>query len=71
MSQEAAVQVANSPGNAPELENLVHEHRDIDEKVAHLDSKPFLTTTDEAELHRLKKEKLRLKDQIEEIRHRI
>ena len=68
MSQEAAVQEVRST-DAPELETLVNEHRILDEQVTKLDSKSFLSAEEETELHRLKKEKLLLKDQIEALRH--
>lgn len=45
---------------------LVTEHHDLDERVKHLTSQPFLSTPEQIEEISLKKRKLRLKDQIEE-----
>jgi len=46
---------------------LVHEHRLLDERVHELAVQEHLTPEEVLELDRLKKEKLRLKDQIEHI----
>ena len=51
----------------PEVDSLLREHRSLDEKVSGLTSKSFLTQEEDLELHRLKKEKLRLKDKIEAV----
>lgn len=43
------------------LEQLLSEHRDLDDVIAHLaDSRPY----DQLQIQRLKKRKLRLKDEI-------
>ena len=43
------------------LEQLLSEHRDLDDVIAHLaESRPF----DQLQIQRLKKRKLRLKDEI-------
>ncbi len=49
------------------MDSLVQEHRTLDEKVSELSGRPFLTPEDDTELARLKKEKLRIKDQIAEL----
>ena len=46
---------------------LLNQHHDYDVRVAQLDSKPVLTAEEEIEEHRLKKLKLQLKDQMEQI----
>lgn len=46
------------------MDALVREHRMLDEKVTELSGRSFLTPEDNVELARLKKEKLRVKDQI-------
>ncbi len=51
----------------PEVDALVREHRSLDDKVADLSGKSHLTPDEDLELHRLKKEKLRLKDKIEAV----
>ena len=53
----------------PEVDTLVREHRALDEQVTSLSEKPFLTPEEDVELHRLKKEKLRLKDKLEAVIH--
>ena len=66
-------------GNTQDLENShetdldvdsLHQlHRSLDDKVRDLTSKTFLTPDEDLELHRLKKEKLVLKDRIEAVQH--
>jgi hypothetical protein len=53
----------------PEVDTLVRKHRSLDEQVTSLSEKPFLTPEEDVELHRLKKEKLRLKDKLEAVIH--
>jgi hypothetical protein len=49
---------------APDLETLRAEHRQLDEQIQMLSSEP---TGDQLELARLKRRKLMLKDQIQQI----
>ena len=51
------------------MDALVQEHRTLDEQVTELSGRSFLTPEDHVELARLKKEKLRIKDQISELSH--
>ena len=53
----------------PELESLVSDHHNLDAKVSILTDREHLTPEEEVELSRLKKEKLKIRDQIEEILH--
>lgn len=53
--------------NDPEVDSLLREHRTLDNQVSNLTSKSYLTPDEEMELHRLKKEKLKLKDRIETV----
>lgn len=46
---------------------LARRHQALDEKIAHLETDPHVTPEDEVEEHRLKKIKLHLKDQMEEM----
>lgn len=46
------------------LEELRKEHRDLDEKITDLTSRPYLTAQDQMEVAGLKKLKLRKKDEI-------
>jgi uncharacterized protein YdcH (DUF465 family) len=47
--------------------SLNNQHHEYDALVEKLESKPSLTAEEEIEEHRLKKLKLRLKDQMEQI----
>ena len=47
--------------------HLMDQHQEYDRMVQALLSKPSLTTAEEVEEHRLKKLKLRLKDEMEQI----
>ena len=47
--------------------HLMDEHHEYDRLVAELLAKPSLTAAEEVEEHRLKKLKLRLKDEMEQI----
>jgi len=47
--------------------HLVDQHHEYDRMVQALHAKPTLTTAEEVEEHRLKKLKLRLKDEMEQI----
>jgi uncharacterized protein YdcH (DUF465 family) len=48
-----------------EFRELARRHQSLDEKVAQLENDPLTTAEDEIEEHRLKKIKLHLKDQME------
>jgi len=50
-----------------EFRTLMKSHRSHERRLAELASKTFLTTDEEMEEKRLKKEKLHLKDRMEEI----
>lgn len=56
-----------------QFRQLVNEHHQYDEKLRELESKHAITAADEVEEHRLKKLKLHLKDQMNDIinRHRM
>ena len=47
--------------------NLTNQHHEYDVLVERLESKPALTAAEQIEEHRLKKLKLQLKDQMEQI----
>ncbi len=49
----------------PEYRKLVEEHRARERRLEELKTKGWLTTEEEQEEKQLKKEKLRLKDQME------
>ena len=56
-----------------EYRQLATRHHDLDEKIHNLSDRPYLTQPEQLEEVRLKKVKLQLKDQMENIlrRHRI
>lgn len=49
----------------PEFSRLMQEHQDRERRIEELRAKGWLTTEEEQEEKRLKKEKLRFKDQME------
>lgn len=51
-----------------ELARLVEEHQARERRLEELHAKGWLTSEEELEVRRLKKEKLQLKDQMERIR---
>ena len=53
----------------PEIDTLVEDHRDLDRRVSELSERSYLTAEQDDELHRLKKQKLRIKDEIERLLH--
>lgn len=50
-----------------EFRKLYREHRELDSILSELDKKHYLTTEEELEMHRMKKEKLSKKDKIAEL----
>lgn len=54
----------NDDQPSPDLETLKAEHRQLDERIRALSAEP---TGDQLEIARLKKQKLKLKDQIQQI----
>jgi uncharacterized protein YdcH (DUF465 family) len=69
MDKQTLDLIAANRNSHPELDTLVTEHQALDAKVAELTDKAFLSEEEDAELHRMKKEKLQLRDRIEEILH--
>lgn len=53
--------------NDPELKKYVEEHREFERRLEELERKLYLTTAEETDRKKLKKLKLRGKDQIEAI----
>ena len=70
MDQRELDELKAAGNSNPEIENLLREHRTLDEKVGDLSERPFLSPDQHLELSRLKKEKLRVKDRIEEFTQR-
>jgi len=53
-----------------ELKQLAAQHHDLDHRLGQLTSKQHLSEPEQLEEIKLKKRKLRLKDQMEDIRRR-
>ena len=70
MDEKTLELIESARKNNPQLEQLLHTHQDLNRQVDALNERSHLTTQEEVELSRLKKEKLRIRDQIEEIVHR-
>lgn len=60
-------------GHNEEFRSLLRDHHDHERRLADLASKAYLSVDEEIEEKRLKKEKLHLKDRMEEIarEHRL
>ena len=69
MDQATLDQIEAVRTSRPELEVIVQEHHDLDDRVAHLSQSAHLTADEQLELARLKKKKLMLRDQIEDLIH--
>lgn len=54
--------------NGADLNRLVSEHHDLDERIRHLSSQTWLSEQQQIEEVELKKRKLALKDRIEALR---
>ena len=50
-----------------QFRELMNRHHEYDRQVSELESKPVLTADEELEEHRLKKLKLHLKDEMEQM----
>ena len=53
-----------------EFRQLAHQHQDLDEKIHNLAARHYLSEPEQLEETRLKKRKLALKDQMEDILRR-
>ena len=58
---------AHLMATSDEFRSLAEQHSRFHKELEALEAKPYLSLDDEAEEHRLKKQKLRLKDQMNEI----
>ena len=54
--------------NGQDLQQMVSEHHDLDERIRHLSTLSYLTQQQQYEESLLKKRKLALKDRIEAVR---
>jgi hypothetical protein len=59
------------PQGSDELGDLATQHRVIDTRLHELSSKPYRLASEELEEHTLKKRKLALKDQMEQVTRRL
>jgi uncharacterized protein YdcH (DUF465 family) len=58
---------AHLMATSEEFRSLAEQHHRFHQELEALESKPLLTLEDEEEEHRLKKQKLRIKDQMNEM----
>ena len=70
MDEKTLELIESARKNDPHLERLYHAHNALNRRVDELNDIHHLTADEELELHRLKKEKLSIRDQIEQIVHR-
>lgn len=54
-----------------QIDHLQRKHEELKAKVGQLDSRPYLTITEQVERARLKKEKLATKDALYQLRDEI
>jgi uncharacterized protein YdcH (DUF465 family) len=55
------------PQGSDELRDLAIQHRGLDTRLHKLSSKPYRSASEELEEHALRKRKLALKDQMEQV----
>jgi len=70
MEQAQAELKAHLMATSEEFRQLVAQHADYDRLLDAIEAKPHVTPQDEVEEHRIKKLKLRIKDQMNEIMSR-
>jgi len=58
---------AHLMATSEEFRELAAQHAELDRQLDAIEAKAHVTETDEVEEHRIKKQKLRLKDQMNEI----
>lgn len=69
MDQQMIGRIEAMRKNHPEVDSLMEAHRSLDAQVTSLTERSHLTPEENVQLARLKKEKLRIKDQLEEMVH--
>jgi uncharacterized protein YdcH (DUF465 family) len=69
MDQQTLELIATARMAYPELDTIVNEHQDLDDEVNKLSLLAHLSDQESVELNRMKKEKLRLRDKIQQIIH--
>lgn len=68
MEQNSQAEIkAHLMQTSEKFRQLIHQHHEYKQKVDQLKAKPALTTHEELEEHRLKKLKLHLKDEMEQM----
>ena len=58
---------AHLMATSEEFRQLAAEHAELDRHLDAIEAKPHVTPEDEVEEHRIKKQKLRLKDQMNQV----
>jgi uncharacterized protein YdcH (DUF465 family) len=70
MDEKTLELIESARKNNPQLEQLLRTHQELNRQVDELNERIHLSAQEEIELSRLKKEKLRVRDRIEQIVHR-
>ena len=69
MDQQMLDQIKAIRHEFPQVNEMLNQHQELDNKVTSLSEKTYLTQEEDLELHNLKKEKLRIKDELEALIH--
>ena len=69
MDQQMLDQIKAIRHEFPQVNEMLNLHQELDNKVTTLSEKTYLTQEEDLELHKLKKEKLRIKDELEALIH--
>ena len=69
MDQQMLDQIKAIRHEFPQVNEMLNQHQELDNKVTTLSEKTYLTQEEDFELHKLKKEKLRIKDELEALIH--
>ena len=65
MDQSMLQQINSLRKDFPQIDGLMKKHQTLDEMVAQLTEKAFLSPEEDLEMHEMKKEKLKIKDELE------
>ena len=69
MDQRMLDQIKAIRHEFPQVNEMLSHHQELDNRVTLLSEKTYLTADEDVELHQLKKEKLRIKDELEALIH--
>jgi uncharacterized protein YdcH (DUF465 family) len=69
MDEKTVEMIETARKSNPEVNRLYLAHQELNRQVDDLNSRSHLSSEEEMQLHQLKKEKLRVRDRIEQIVH--